>query len=1564
MSKQKNKNFKYKKIITMIVFFVFLFSLITPMLLVPQPAQAGLNATITDLPRIIMDFFQKMYKKTSAFLYNQGLEKYTNKIAYDAAIALSSGKSGQKTDFITNPKEYYKRIGDGAAGDFLNNLATGKMGGVCNVTKGGKPLFRAPSEDEKNNASEDFVFCTKETEATVCPTVGVPRVCKYKPSLCKTDTDCPDYKNWTGISPMEAAMQGLKDPVPMKQYGKNGVEYTVEDECLAGKGKCLVPRIDLCETDLKLRAQIIGGIKGAAFEEVQPECPLSKISKHYKELKSRTKLEDWVDYQSYFNPNANDIGVQLSLMTKMYDKEAGAVIEEEKTIDNGIFSTKSLISKKIKTPAWIKKSWLGKVFTKGADEKKQTGNILADAFGVFAKTYASNFLKILMEKGFSNDDNPDLSDHGATGSTTSIKAAEKIYSSIFTPQIISGGNYDVLSNYLSCPDDLNFAQVDNCVIPQTMGTILQNNEKISFQDAIDAQDKYPWINFPVGKNKNGRILGKGDQDEGFSLANIKKMRLARIVPVGLEIAAQKLVDNTNISSKSLKEIVQGFNGPEGSNFYHLVDPNWILKSPQHQCGAKVFGSILEAPQSTQRGSICVDAKSCLKENADGTCAGAWGYCVREKNIWRFDGDECPERFNNCQTFQKETQAQVSYLKKTLDTVGCDSSNAGCLWYSKAYIEGKELCNKTKIATGDTVFNKCIKDNSLLSAKRIYFNKNVQTCNAKDDGCHEFIQLTDIKNEEYPLIITAQNVFNEVHKVGNTDDNYFNYAKENKIYLNKNRMQCDEANVGCEKYTPTNKEPWIPGIAKTENVCPKECVGYKSYHQLATNFENSVFPVDLIPNGKQCSISEAGCEEFTNLDELAKGGESKEYYTSLRQCVKPESTCGVFYTYFGSDTQGFQIKTYNLQKDGNVPKTTDNIGAEDCNSEEDAMNHPECKQFYDELGNISYKLYKKTISCSDDCHPLRKSGVTSMSECINKGGVWDGNKKQCIYMAIPSEGQTCSAGNMGCRAYRGIQGDNFRIVLQDNFEDKDSKGWVNASITSEAEAISGNSIKSEGTGALANLIKSSVGVMSDSLIQNKSYEISFWAKSGTETKQDVSVNFNNGTSEKIFFGIQSVSMEWNKYSFGPVLFNREVSENEILEIVGNVFVDNISLKEINDIYLIKNSWEVPASCAGENGSGSMLNCAEYQNRNGAFNYLKGFSSLCKEELIGCQALIDTQNSTFPYASVEIKGKTTASDVMAYFVNNPQNYCASQEKGCEALGLPELNASNGVKEDKEGNGIWRDVYLKNDPDFYTTTLCNSNETSCQEYKYGENNASILYFKDPGDKVCEYKLVTGETEYGWYQKGTESGKPNCECELKKISEQSEPKWYQRGTKNEYLNCKKNGDIISGWVGMCPKEQSSCTEFIDPLDNQSFYYLNNNKIDRTSPNGLVSKKEGKILFNDTSKKELIYNATATYELEKENKKAVSPVVCEKGSQSCTANTIIKVDRDRVCGQWLSCKNSTEIFNEGKKKNICDENGLCKKFADDTTSGCDEIIQKEIFLGRVWIIVVIQLLANIQFIP
>lgn len=313
--------------------------------------------------------------------------------------------------------------------------------------------------------------------------------------------------------------------------------------------------------------------------------------------------------------------------------------------------------------------------------------------------------------------------------------------------------------------------------------------------------------------------------------------------------------------------------------------------------------------------------------------------------------------------------------------------------------------------------------------------------------------------------------------------------------------CHADEVGCELYTPVpagQGQP-IPGVASLEDYCPGECIGYEAYKQSTTIFESQSELNYFIPNtALQCNAAGIGCTEFTNLDEVAAGGEGREYYQYLRQCIKPqEASCSNFYTWEGSDDTGYQLRIYNFKENAsNTPENPlgspaetiaynstnpdsvnwpdywcrdklagDNNRPECCDGPEDLEGNPFCKEFYSEDGGIYYRIYANTIVCSNDCHPLRKTRFGETDEvarnnCVATNGTWDAAGKNCIYNAIVQESIACSAQDASCREYRGNNSGNVFVSFFDDLESGTNANWRIGAISSEALTVGGHSIISQ------------------------------------------------------------------------------------------------------------------------------------------------------------------------------------------------------------------------------------------------------------------------------------------------------------------------------------------------------------------------------------------------------------------------------------------------------------------------------------------------------------------------
>ncbi len=712
-----------------------------------------------------------------------------------------------------------------------------------------------------------------------------------------------------------------------------------------------------------------------------------------------------------------------------------------------------------------------------------------------------------------------------------------------------------------------------------------------------------------------------------------------------------------------------------------------------------------------------------------------------------------------------------------------------------------------------------------------------------------------------------------------------------ILLNQNKLcskyasVCTSDEVGCNIYKPVNGDPEVPGVAESIDLCPAECAGYQVYKQEKTYFVSSTF-VQFIANNvpKYCSAAYAGCDEFTNLDELGRGAEQREYFVRIKACQKPSTDDGTYYTWEGEDTTGYQLKVYKLKrsnKDPSAPCTnisynTSGIGI--CN-DPDAVSHnlenglctkenmasnPDCRQFYDAGGNITYRLLSMTVTISDNCHPYRRTQTEKTlteAEANCTKGWWNSATNECIYMAMKGEGIMCSASVSGCRAYTGNYGNNIRNVFPiSQFSNENLEGWIGAVTSSEATYQGGYSIKNTG-----GQIKKEVAVH-----KNRTYMLSFWAKaSSTGNFRFESIKFNSSTNPNDYFAVSSlkndgdinlsmpeITGEWKYFEVGPVFVTWDQPEVENLVFnIGSekVFLDNIQLKEMRDkVYLVENSWFTPFSCdndlndpAGKvnyaqsqtNSSaayqicydqnpgtdnhrcvpGNMLGCKAYKTQDGLSAYLKSFANLCRKEAAGCEELIDTHNydkyQGFIFNPDNSKGYNDQITVRpyekAYLVNSPAYSCGLQDKGCMALGLPKINQYDEVLG-------YSTVFLKNDPDRYATDLCAADEVWCEQFA---GNNSLYYFKNPR-KLCEFRGA-GDLAAGWYKKGTDEACMITPDQTFGTGYESVRNKYQpigpinnlTGSStifviNNYSNIKYNG-----WVGLCQDNKNGCSEYIDPI-------------------------------------------------------------------------------------------------------------------------------------------------------
>ncbi len=690
-------------------------------------------------------------------------------------------------------------------------------------------------------------------------------------------------------------------------------------------------------------------------------------------------------------------------------------------------------------------------------------------------------------------------------------------------------------------------------------------------------------------------------------------------------------------------------------------------------------------------------------------------------------------------------------------------------------------------------------------------------------------------------------------------------RDNAPYICYNyARKCNVSEVDCEFYTSVADGFSVPARVTALDYCPAECVGYDTYIQGPTIFDSSRDEIFIPATARTCGAGAVGCDEFTNLDEVEQGGEGIEYYSYLRRCHKssdPSVSCGEFYIWEGSDQSGYQLYVYNLVEDASgEPAVTDpaydSANCDDLIFKQDPTG--DCRQFYNRAGEISYHLLSLVYICSEECIPFRRTEVnidpnTGGVDCINNGE-WDAQHQACIYHAIPEESRKCGANQAGCREYSGNRGNNIMILFTNDFEDGTNQGWSGGTPSSWSVIVGEHSLEVNDSASLevGGLVK-----------QGKSYVISFIAKSGGASSLEIKF-VNDAGEESVFGTISNLNSNWDFYKVNLINLDHEVSIDEILVITGGntFYIDNIRLTEIVDRYfLIKNSWLTPESCYNDiagNYVGPYYNigCDGYYDRKNDTYYLHDFTYLCQESAIGCELMIDTQNSSdYSLATSTTNPMVTVpEDGFIYAVYDSNKRCGQTDKGCQRLGASYQYATTT---------LYSDIYLKNDPDQYSTILCDQLAVGCEEWV--ASDGASAYFKDPEDQVCQWRQQQGVGAGGWnwWKKKVH----RCDDDDNSIIDVSTDNNGVIDLGIETTICLNSNDCGTGiscildendyacsvnqfslinktfgyggpcnsvsqptqdadgyWAGLCPADQAGCTEYIDPISSFSVSLVFNN--------------------------------------------------------------------------------------------------------------------------------------------
>lgn len=1070
--------------------------------------------------------------------------------------------------------------------------------------------------------------------------------------------------------------------------------------------------IDLCDPSgisLSLKRSISIRLLNSYETEVQDrkaKCDWQDVRKNWDEfVATATNKEYLAQLKNEFKFKNTDMGLTLAMMSEI---EAGAGeardAQEINLADNRGFKdmTDKITGKIVKPAIDVQKKYEQmldidkQIREQLLESARESNNPLIVLSASFFASMVGELQDKVVDVLTGKSDVRDISNRDSgMSSFNRAKRADEVFSELLTAEIKTNNReLSIVAEFAACPTDSRYAQLNNCVIDQ--GLVQAINSNMTIREALDRG--YLHGNWYVATP--GEEDSADDYSQRYSLTNIKKLRKARIFPLGLEIAARLIyTGQTEKKNITLKEIVDSYRNadynPEDpssdvkdSDFWHLVDPEWVLTEPKAKCGATTYGSL---PQlgSSARQEACVSWEHCIDEDIDGTCMD-WGYCTKEKLVRQFAGQECSSQYASCRSYVRESDnKQFSYIKSSLDFSICDANNYGCYWYSN-----------NQDVTGSWT--------SDLDS-RIYLNHNAKECQSGEAGCSLFLELFDnnmnsigkAKTEEViNSLLTEDSIedYRVVKRYLKKAPDYYNCYDGNPSTSSDEcdnyALSCSDDEVGCEKYQPVDGGPWIPAVVSKNDTCPSECVGYASYLQRPLWWDNVTdtygayrtggFTNFIASSAEVCDASEVGCEAYSSL---SSENSITEYFSHGQYCQLPEnSSCKNYYTIEGDDETGYQFKSYSFLANTSGPCSEVNpasissellMGAScagttiaecyrgfcnndgaDCNTDDECsggtciMDNLQCQQLYTQDGSDSVfvELDKLTV-CAEDCTLYRKNRADVTTSDSNVYDEFDCPAEhffagECLYPMSPANSTVCSSDAVGCREYAGGEAGNIRRLFEDNFEFGVEEGWSNVvigggigsepEISAESVYFGENSLRVNYSSTLTASVERDI---SEYVNSDKAYMLSFLAKAES-SGGDLYVSFNPDDTDRENKFVQKLSLntDWNYYTVGPVSINwpddgkKFTLVNDSSGANSTFYVDSVKLEEVdNNLFLIQNSWFTPQTCETNPplsygiASESMLGCRQYRDREGASHYLKSFTRLCDEERIGCRSLVDVWNS---------------------------------------------------------------------------------------------------------------------------------------------------------------------------------------------------------------------------------------------------------------------------------------------------------------------------------------------------
>ena len=490
----------------------------------------------------------------------------------------------------------------------------------------------------------------------------------------------------------------------------------------------------------------------------RPKCAWTDIVDNWEATAS--SLDNATSLQAIrgtFSTGGNDVAFGIGLNTAVFDaiaekREAGILDRLE---GGGFKSVQNFISGNIETPASVVNRSIEQQIIEQPNNSQniQTSALLSNAFDLgwvqLGTVAASTFTNVLVTRLFGKIAKglfkstgvgysvPDLTNPFAATSNSAqnreIIAAQ--YGDILTPNIQTTEQQDLLAELVGCPDTGRTKW--NCSMSASFETALRQGGGMTLRQAIEQgfiNEDFELI--PSTQPQDN--LDPFCSQRAFCVSNLRKLRLARIIPIGWELAADSGPNQQRCAGGSgcvtLGEVMRGFDDcnedgalDDDHPWCHLIDPNWVLTSFPAQCVTKGYGNSFIAG-TNERVQECQDTVTCLERDANGKCSGGYGYCLAEQTFWQFDSLSCDEEYVSCRSFTpRGTSAKsVGYLRSTIDYGSCNETNVGCMWYAS---------RRSTPADGQDV-SSAWDASYALNVNKFYFDKTLARCDAQYDGCSD------------------------------------------------------------------------------------------------------------------------------------------------------------------------------------------------------------------------------------------------------------------------------------------------------------------------------------------------------------------------------------------------------------------------------------------------------------------------------------------------------------------------------------------------------------------------------------------------------------------------------------------------------------------------------------------------------------------------------------------------------------------------------------------------------------------------------------------------------------